>query len=169
MQEGALRIRLASLQDLPRIVEIYNEAIRDGTANCELGGFTLEQRLDWFHAHNERYPLWVAELGCTVVGWTCLSPYDLKPCFVDTATFSTYVAARYRGRRIGSRLRAHLIERARDLGYCTIVNRVFEENVASIELAKKFGFAKVGHMKKVVSRNGEYCDCVFYQLLLEQE
>ncbi|MBI3393134.1 MAG: N-acetyltransferase [Nitrospirae bacterium] len=150
-------------------MEIYNEAIQDGTANCELGGVTLEQRLDWFRAHNERYPLWVAELGGTVVGWTCLSQYDQKPCFADTATFSTYVAARYRGRHIGNRLRVHLIKQARGLGYCTIVNRVFEENVASIELAKKYGFEKVGHMKKVASRNGEYWDCVFYQLILKKE
>lgn len=160
-------IRTATQADLPMIVEIYNEGVEDGTANCDLYGFTAAQKQAWFEVHGGRYPIWVAILLETIVGWACLFPYETKACFERSATFSTYVARSHRGKKVGSRLRQHTIEQAKQLGFHTLVNRVFVANEASIELAKKFGFQQVGRMQDLVYRNGSYQDCVFFQLMLE--
>jgi L-amino acid N-acyltransferase len=166
-QLARVEIRLACLEDLPAIVEIYNQGVEDGVASCDLGGFTPEQKLNWFKNHQGRYRIWVAERGQEVVGWTALSPYETKPCFDRTGFFSTYVRREMRGQKVGSNLRRHLIAQARELGFHTILNRVWSINEQSIALAKKFGFTQVGHMRELVCRDGEFIDCLFFQLILE--
>jgi phosphinothricin acetyltransferase len=159
-------IRPARLEDLEAITAIYNEGIEDNIANCELGGYDSTERLAWFQSHDDRFPLWVAESGDLVAGWTCLSRYEPKPCFDHTAMFSTYVKRSHRGGGVGSQLRAHLIAEARRLGFHSIMNRVFARNAASIALARKHGFTEVARIPEIVHKDGEFWDCVFYQLLL---
>lgn len=163
----SIQVREACLVDLPMIVEIYNEAIEDGTATCDLGGFTPAQKLVWFEEHTGRYPIWIAEQASTILGWTALSPYEAKPCFARTAMISTYVHRQARGQKVGTILRTHMISEAKRLEFHTLVNRVFVINQGSIALAKKFGFTQVGHMRELVYREGRYIDCVFFQLMLD--
>jgi L-amino acid N-acyltransferase YncA len=167
IEQEMVQVRKARITDLPAIVEIYNQGVEDGIATCDLSDFTPDERYGWFNDHQGRYPLWVAEYANAVIGWTTLSPYDVKACFSLTAMFSTYVHREARGRGVGTILRRHLIEEARKLGFHTIVNRVFAVNERSIALAKKFGFTQVGHMREIVYRDGQFIDCVFFQMLLE--
>src|SRR5947209_7737117 len=158
MEQSQVQVRPALITDLPSIVEIYNQGVEDGVATCDLNGFNSEQRRTLFHEHQGRYPLWVAECGRSIVGWTALSQYDTKACFERTAMFSTYVHREARGNGVGTILRRHLIKEARRLGFHTIVNRVFAVNERSIELAKKFGFTQVGHMRDLVYKDCKYID-----------
>jgi phosphinothricin acetyltransferase len=110
--------------------------------------------------------VWVAEDDEGVIGWVALSPYDAKPCFHRTATFATYVDRRARGQGIGKLLRMRMIDAARAAGFHALVNRVWANNAASIALAEHFGFRKVGHFTDLVELDGQYIDCLFYELLL---
>jgi hypothetical protein len=49
------------------------------------------------------------------------------------------------------------------------VNRVFSSNGASVALARRYGFEQVGHMRELVYRDGEYVDCVSFQLMLPRQ
>jgi L-amino acid N-acyltransferase YncA len=169
MTMAPIRIRPATIADLPAITDMYNQGVEDRTATCDLQGFKAEDRRDWFHAHRHPYGIWLAtdrDVPEPVLGWVALSRYEHKPCFAKTATFSTYVHRNARGRGVGSALRSFLIAEARRRGLHTIVNRVFAPNEASIALAKKFGMVEVGRMKELVFRDGDYVDCVFFQLML---
>ena len=42
------KVRKATLQDLPEVVRIYNEAIATTTATFDLDPVTVEDRLGWF-------------------------------------------------------------------------------------------------------------------------
>lgn len=163
-----IQVRIAHIKDLPAIVEIYNQGVEDAVATCDLSGFTPDERVSWFEEHKGRYPLWVAEAEATIIGWTALSPYDAKPCFCRTAMFSTYVRRDTQGQGVGTILRRHLIAEAKSLGLHTILNRVFAVNERSIALAKKFGFTQVGHMRELVFKDGQYTDCIFFQLVLDE-
>lgn len=46
-----IMIREAALSDLGEIVKLYNQGIEDENANCELGCFTVQERLEWFNNH----------------------------------------------------------------------------------------------------------------------
>lgn len=159
-------IRLARSRDLPAIVEIYNQGVEDRTATCDLSGLTPDGRRAWFEQHTHPYGIWVAVLHGQVTGWVSLSRYDPKPCFHRTGTFSTYVDRGHRGQGIGGALRRRMIDEATRRGFHTLVNRVFGLNDASVALARRYGFEQVGHMRELVYRDGEYVDCVFFQLML---
>jgi L-amino acid N-acyltransferase len=159
-------VRRAEERDLPAIVEIYNQGVEDGVASCDLSGTDAEGKKEWFAAHGDPYAVWVAEQGGAVVGWISLSPYDSKPCFARTATLSTYVRRGHRRHGAATALRGHLIAEARRRGFHALINRVWATNEASIAMSRKFGWEQVGHMKEIVFKDGEFIDCVFFQLEL---
>ena len=64
-----LNIRIAEKQDLPRIVEIYNQAITSKQATADTQLFTVEQKKEWFNNHlPDKYPIFVAEEAGQVIG-----------------------------------------------------------------------------------------------------
>lgn len=159
-------IRSASEADIPAITGIYNQAVAEQSATCDLSDVAESQRGRWMRRHRYPYGIWVAEDAASVKGWVAVSPYDPKPCFHGTATFSTYVDKASRGQGVGTLLRSHMIAEARSRGFHALVNRVWANNVASIEFAKRFGFRQVGHFPELVELDGRYIDCLFFELLL---
>ncbi|MGW3960871.1 N-acetyltransferase family protein [Amycolatopsis sp. NPDC005003] len=162
------RIRAAGTGDVAAITEIYNQAVRDGTATCDLSDVAPADRARWLERHRHRHGVWVADLDGTVAGWVLLAPYDPKPCFHRTATFSTYVRREQRHRGVGTALRRHMIDEARGRGLHALVNRVWATNEASIALAKQFGFRQVAHLPELVEIGGHYVDCLLFELLLDR-
>ena len=71
-------INLAAIDDLPRIVEIYNQSIAGKQATADLQPVSVADRQAWFDAHTGNRPLVVAQtrsensLG-EIVGWGSLS------------------------------------------------------------------------------------------------
>ena len=80
-----LNIRRSALSDLDAITEIYNEAILTTTATFDLEPKTREDRLQWFEDHDDRHPILVAEFETQVVGWACLTRWNPRAAYDDTA------------------------------------------------------------------------------------
>jgi L-amino acid N-acyltransferase len=165
-------IREVRLSDIDRVVEIYEQGVKAGMANCDLADHTLSTHAaqqEWLQSRQGAYQAFVAEVDGTVAGWSCLSPYDRRPCFASTAYTSTYVDNRLQGRGIGRALRVHLIDYAARIGMQTLISRVFAKNSASIHLTESLGFRKVGTLHRVVCRDGEFWDALLYERLLVAE
>ena len=67
-------IRFAQKDDLPRIVEIYNQSVPSRVATADLEPVSLESRQAWWQAHDQTHrPIWVCERKVsgekTVIGW----------------------------------------------------------------------------------------------------
>lgn len=157
-------IREATLSDLPRIVEIYNEAILSSFETGEMATVTVEEKMDWFAGHqNNRYPIYVYEVNEVVAGWLSLSPYRPgREAFRFTAEVSYYVDKNYKRRGIGSSLLSHALSAAEVLGFRTLFAIVLDRNNPSIELLRKFDFVPWGHMPYVADFDGELCGHVYY-------
>ena len=156
-------VRLATLADLPRIVEIYNQAIAAGNATADTASFTIEQRLDWFRAHTpEAYPIYVYEQDGQVLGWLSVSPYRGRPALRRTAEVSYYVDYAHHERGIGSALLAHALEDVSRLGKKVYIAILLEWNAGSIRLLEKFGFEKWGYLPDVAEFEGRLCGQFYY-------
>lgn len=166
MTRPGLELRPAAVADLPQVRAIYNAAIDEGTANCELSAVPADAMRRWLDEHRAPYGVWVAERGDRLLGWTALSPYDRKPCFHDAASSSTYVHRESRGQHVGATLRRHLIEQARSGGLHTIINRILVTNAASLALTEQLGFVPIGRASGLARFGRARVDCAFYQLLL---
>jgi L-amino acid N-acyltransferase YncA len=72
-------VRMALPVDLPRLVEIYNQAIESGRATADLVPYTEASRRVWFAEHGpDTDPIFVYDDG-VVQGYLSLSPYRGRP------------------------------------------------------------------------------------------
>ena len=166
MNELSLSIRLAQEHDAAAIAEIYNEAIRTTTATFDTEPKSVEDRRRWLAQHDERHPVWVAEVDGNVVGWASISAWSDRPAYNDTGETSFYVVETHRGFGIGRMLKAHAIDEARRLGYHTLLARTAQDSGASIHINESFGFQHIGTMKEVGLKFGKRLDVHVMQLML---
>jgi L-amino acid N-acyltransferase YncA len=160
------QIRDAHESDLPRLLDIYNHAVLHSTATFDVTPLTLEERMEWLRHHNERYPLIVADKNDEVIGYSCLSPFRNKPAYRKTAELSVYIDYRHRGGGVGRALVEEILQRARSLGYHSIISAITAGNKASVRLHERMGFTFVGRLKEVGYKFGEWQDVLYYQLLI---
>jgi L-amino acid N-acyltransferase len=159
-------VRRARLEDLPRIMEIYNEAVKSSTATFDVHEQTIAQRKRWFLEHDQKHPLIVAELDGEVVGYCSLSKFREKPAYDLTVESSVYVHEANRGRGIGKMLMTEIIQMATDAKYHTIIAGIAGKNEESAKLHESLGFVCVGSLKEVGFKFGKWHDVRYYQLLL---
>ncbi|HXT38459.1 MAG TPA: GNAT family N-acetyltransferase [Candidatus Angelobacter sp.] len=163
-----MKVRPATHDDLPGILEIYNEAVLNTTATYDYEPRTLEHRTAWFEDHvKSGLPVFVAlaEDG-RVVGWSALNRYHDRKGYQFTTENSVYVAAGHRGKGIGRLLMKPLVEAARARGLHAILAGIDAENEASVRLHASFGFVKAAHFTQVGFKFGRWLDVVYMELLL---
>ena len=168
MSDHRISIRLACSDDAAAIADIYNEAIRTTTATFDTEPKTAEDRLKWLESHDERHPVFVAELDGRIVGWASLTKWSDRPAYDQTAETSFYVGEVFRGRGVGSALKERLIAEARRLGFHTLLARTAGESFASIHINQAFGFRHIGTMKEVGFKFGRRLDVHLMQLMLNE-
>jgi phosphinothricin acetyltransferase len=163
---GALTIRRATLEDLPAIGAIYDDAVLKTTATFDTEPRTAERHRLWFEAHKEpKHPVLAAESGGRVIGWASLSSWSDRCAYDETAEDSIYIAEEARGRGAGKALLAELLAQGRAAGLRTVLARITGESEASIRLHESFGFVRVGVMRQVGRKFGRLLDVSMYQLL----
>lgn len=161
-------IRTATEQDMPRLLDIYNYEVRNGTATFDLHVKTMEERMEWFRQHNVgNHPLIVAEMDGQVVGYATLSSYRPKAAYSAAVELSVYVDAAYRRKGIARRLIADILAeaRARD-DIHTVISVITGDNAASVALHEEFGFMYCGTLREVGEKFGKKLDIVNYQLMV---
>ena len=153
-----MEIRKARIEDLPKLTDIYNYEVVNGTSTLDLNIKTIEERKEWFDNHNiNNHPLYVALMDNEVVGYCSLSPYREKEAYKTTVEISIYVDVNYRGRHVASNLMEFIVEWAKqDSNTCTIVSVITSGNEASARLHEKFDFVYSGTIPKVGKKFGEF-------------
>jgi phosphinothricin acetyltransferase len=163
-----MNVRPAAFDDLPGILEIYNDAVLNTTATYDYEPRTLEHRIAWFEDHVKHdYAVLVAvnETG-RVVGWSALNRYHERMGYRFTAENSVYVAADQRGKGVGKALLGPLIEAAHRRGLHAILAGIDADNAVSIRLHAAFGFEKVAHFKQIGFKFGRWLDVVYMERAL---
>ncbi len=157
-------IRYATPADLPRLVEIYNQAIAAGDATADTIAQTVAGRRDWFDQHDiERHPIYVCEeAGGWVSGYLSLSSYRNRPALERTRELSYYVDYARHGRGIGTALMEHALQDLPHTGAQVLLAIVLEWNLASIHLLEKFSFERWGYLPEVADFSGRLCGHLYY-------
>jgi L-amino acid N-acyltransferase YncA len=157
--------RLARIEDLPVIVDIYNSTIasRDVTADTE--PVTVQSRAAWFADHTpERRPLWVIHdaadtaagpaAGPAVIGWLSYSNFYGRPAYSGTAELSIYIAEAWRGKGIGKYCLEQAMAFAPNVNVHTLLGFIFGHNEPSLALFRKYGFDTWAHFPRVANLDG---------------
>jgi len=158
-----INIRPAKNDNLAAITEIYNEAILHTTATFDTEPVTVEEQKTWFIDHGGKYPVLVAEVDQTVVGWASLSRWSGRCAYADTAEVSFYVKAESQGQGIGRKLFGAIIREGQKVGLHTVIARIAEGNEISVHLHESVGFQHVGVMREVGRKFGRLLDVYLMQ------
>lgn len=161
-------VREATYQDLPRLLEIYNDIIVNTTAVYDYEPHTIEMRTQWFEAKKSQgFPVFVAEEKGKVLGFSSMGPFRAWAAYKFSVENSIYVAAEARGKGIGKILLAPVIEASKGMGFHTILAGIDATNEASVRLHEHFGFKEVALFKEVGWKFDRWLDLKFMQLILK--
>ena len=159
-------IRLASLADADAINDIYNHYVFASTCTFHLEPVTHEERADWLRQHGDKHPVTVAVQKDQIVGWASLSPFRPRPAYDGTGESSVYVHCDHHRKGIGKLLMIDLIQRAKHLGYHSIIAGAEASQTGSIVLHEVLGFQHVARFQQVGFKFDQWLDTVFLQLML---
>lgn len=163
-----MQIRSATKTDLPEILEIYNQVLRDSTAIYDDQPSTLAEREEWFDGRvKDGFPVLVAEEGGAVLGFASYGAWRGRWGYRYTVEHSVHVNAAHRGSGVGRALMTDLIEKARVSGMHVMVGGIDAENRNSIRFHERFGFVQVGCAKEVARKFDRWLDLVTMQLTLD--
>ncbi|QRO13307.1 N-acetyltransferase [Moraxella osloensis] len=164
-----LSIRLATIDDLPRIVEIYNQSIAGKQATADLQPVSVADRQAWFDAHTGNRPLVVAQTSSEtssetslgeIIGWGSLSDLYARPAYHISTEISIYVADEAKGQGVGKALVNYLIQIAPSCGVQQVVALIFAHNTPSLAMFDRLGFEPWGKFKQVCDMKGFIADVV---------
>ncbi|MFM8704153.1 MAG: N-acetyltransferase family protein [Planctomycetia bacterium] len=153
---------------LEAIRAIYNHEILHTTALYEYEPRSAETMRAWWAAKQAAgLPVLGIEFQPGVLaGFATWGPFRPFPAYGQTVEHSVYVDVGCRGRGVGRTLLAALVAEARDRGLHTMVGVIDAENVASIALHRRLGFACCGTVREAGHKFGRWLDVEYWQLIL---
>jgi phosphinothricin acetyltransferase len=159
-------IRLATTADSEAIRSIYNVEVLGSTVTFDLVPRTVEEQREWMTLHAGVYPIVVAEIDGTIVGFASLSPYRPRPAYSTSAEDSVYVASDRRGEGIGRALLGEIVSLARVHGFHAVMARIVGDHETSIALHRSFGFELVGVEREIGRKFSRWLDVALMQLII---
>jgi L-amino acid N-acyltransferase YncA len=162
-------IRIATLEDLSAIVEIYNSTIPSRMVTADLEPVAIASRLNWFGEHNpSTRPLLVLEREQIIMGWLSLQSFYGRPAYQATAEVSIYIANSYLHQGWGSYLLKHAISMCPKWQVNTLLGFIFSHNYPSLSLFEKFKFERWGYLPKVANLDGIERDLIIMGLRIKR-
>jgi phosphinothricin acetyltransferase len=164
----APEIRPATEADLPAITEIYEHAVRHGTATFELISPDLTEMTRRFKTLTDGgYPYLAAALDGRVIGYAYAGPYRPRPAYRFSVEDSIYIDPHAQRRGVGRVLLEHLIEECERRGFRQMIAVIGDSAQApSIELHRALGFRMIGAVENVGYKFGRWLDSVNMQRAL---
>ena len=134
-----ITVRHATENDLPQILDIYNDIIKNTTAVYYYEPHTLEMRKAWFDERKKLgFPIFVAIEDEVVLGMSTIGTFRLPTAYKYTVENTVHVAAHARGKGIGKLLFDQLIDEAKEKKFSGIVWQVLDWNEPAINFYKKY-------------------------------
>ena len=160
-------IRQATINDAEQIVCIYNHYILNSVATFEDTEITtpvMAERLQKVQA--DSLPWLVATENNDVAGYAYATKWNSRSAYQHTVEITVYVSPTVLSNGIGGELYSELFSMLHQRGIHVVLAGITLPNAASIALHEKYGMEKVGHLKEVGYKFGEWLDVGYWQVRL---
>ncbi len=162
-----LKLRPATVADIPAIQEIYAESVLNGVATYELvppDGAEMEARFRTITGLG--YPYIVGEEDEKIAGYAYASAFRTRAAYRFLVEDSIYIAPQFRGRGLGRMLLDRLVADCTALGFRQMVAVIGGAHPASIGVHRAAGFQSTGRMQATGWKFGRWLDTELMQLAL---
>lgn len=153
-----------SVEHQKSIVKIYNYYVENTTA--AFAASTVSEK--FFTMLTEKvkgYPAYAIINSETneVVGFCCLSAYNLFSTFKETAVITCFISQDYVGKGIGGKCLERLETDAMQMGIKHIIAEISSENQQSLNFHTKNGFKTCGVLKNIGNKFDRKFDVIYMQ------
>ena len=156
-------IRVATVDDIPAILNIYAPYIETSTATFEYDVPCLRSFTQRFLGIIEKYPWLVWEENGEILGYAYASaPYE-RAAFSWCAEPSVYLKPEAKGRGIGKALYKVLEEILKKQGYQVLYALITDENTASICFHERCGYVQKVHFPDCGFKFGKWLGLVWME------
>jgi len=162
-------IRQCFENQLPEILEIFNDAILNSTALYDYKPRTMDTMQNWYTVKQSgNYPI-IGAFDCddTLLGFASYGSFRNWPAYKYSVEHSIYIRSDMRGSGLGRLLLKEIIKSAEEQDYHVIIGGIDASNNVSIKLHEKEGFVFCGTIKHAGYKFGKWLDLSFYQLILK--
>lgn len=165
-----MRLRDATLNDIPAIQAIYAHHVLHGAGSFEEEPPHVDVMAQRWRAVTERGLPWlVAEIDGAVAGYSYARPYHERSAYRFTLEDAVYVAPDCARRGVGRALLAQVLALCAARGYRNMIAIIGDSaNHGSIGLHTALGFRPVGILRGVGLKFGRTLDSVIMQKSLEE-
>jgi L-amino acid N-acyltransferase YncA len=165
--------RAAKEEDMTAVTAIYNRVVTTSNTIYEETEADVERFTLLLEEKNKNdIPFIVATEvnsetgGEEIIGYAYYGSFRARYCYRMTVEHSVYVREDQRGRGLGDCLLLKIMELAKKKGAHVMVGGIDSENIVSIKIHEKHGFAEVGRMPEVGFKKGQWLTLVLMQKIL---
>ena len=156
-------IRVATVDDIPAILNIYAPYIETSTATFEYDVPCLRSFTQRFLTITEKYPWLVWEEAGEILGYAYASaPYE-RAAFSWCAEPSVYLRPEAQGRGIGKKLYEGLEEILKKQGYQVLYALITDENAVSIRFHETCGYTQKVHFPDCGFKFGRWLGLIWME------
>lgn len=159
--------RRPQVQDLARLAELYNEAVRETTTTLAREEKPPDSFERWISGDNV-YRMLVAEVENEVVAYAVTYPYSLLKAFSLTAEVLVHVHSAWRRQGIGSALLGEIHNGDFFAGLHTVISTINKKYTYICRMFEKIGYTYKGELTNVAFKFGKYHSLVLYQKEIHQ-
>lgn len=156
-------IRMATLEDCERILEIYAPYVLETTVSFETQVPSVEEFRDRMKGIQEQYPWLVCEVDGKIAGYAYASKHAQRAAYQWSVDVSIYLDESYHRMHIATELYQAVIDIVRKQGYYTAYALISVPNERSDAFHEKFGFQHVGTLHKAGYKHGEWHDLKYFE------
>ncbi|MGD0052507.1 MAG: arsinothricin resistance N-acetyltransferase ArsN1 family B [Vulcanimicrobiaceae bacterium] len=166
---SGVRLRLAHPDDGAAFAAIYGPVVAETAISFETEPPSAQEMAERVRATVGPYPWLAAEVDGAVVGYAYASQHRPRPAYRWDVDVAIYVAAEYRGRRIGTRLYAALLTILAHQGYCRAYAGIALPNAGSVAVHEAAGFTLVGVYHQTGFKRGGWHDVGWWERTLRDD
>jgi L-amino acid N-acyltransferase YncA len=159
-----MQIRIAEINDLAAIVNIYNSTIPSRMVTADTQSVSVSEKLDWFNNFQEPRPIWVALENEKVIAWLSFKSFYGRPAYAGTIEIAIYIDEQFRAKGIGKTILQFAIAAAKERNIHTLLAYIFEHNLPSIQFFQKNGFVNYGVLPEIAIMDQKHYSLGIYGL-----
>ena len=156
-------IRIATLADVPAILDIYGPYVLHTTVSFEYDVPTLDAFTQRFLSYTAQFPWLVWEENGEIFGYAYASPPYARAAYSWCAEPSVYLRPEARGKGIGASLYNALEKILALQGYQVLYALITSENEASLRFHEKQGYVKRAEFPNCGFKFGRWLGIFWYE------
>lgn len=160
------KIRLAKVEDMPRLLEIYSYYVKETNISFEWEVPSLEEFTGRYTTMIEKYPYIVMEEDGVLVGYAYANTFKGRKAYNWSVETTIYLDKDYRGGGKGHALYIELEQYLKRQGILNVNACIVHPYSESVKFHTKMGFEMAGHFHKCGYKFDQWYDMVWMEKII---